>query len=211
MSENKELADLELAALVSSRICHDVVGPVGAIFNGLEVLEDDDDEQVKQYAMDVIRRNTKNAWARLEFARLAFGAAGSAGNDIPYNKIQDLANAILEEKHKINWADELDFLPKGYAKLVLNLVVVAVAAIPRGGEIAINITGNVERPEISIVSKGDGARLPERVPGILKGEQTTEIDALVIQPYYTYRLLADHKLSISIEISENQVEFNIGD
>ncbi len=207
MSVDKEITDLELAALVSSRICHDVVGPVGAIFNGLEVLEDDDDEQVKQYAMDVIRRNTKNAWARLEFARLAFGAAGSAGTDIPFNKIQDLANAILEEKHKVEWKSEHDFMPKGYAKLILNLVVVAVAAIPRGGVIQFNVSGDVEKPEIQISAKGDGARLPERVPDILNGSSKDPIDALVIQPYYTYRLLKNGDLSIKLEFNENVVGF----
>ncbi len=207
MSVDKEITDLELAALVSSRICHDVVGPVGAIFNGLEVLEDDDDEQVKQYAMDVIRRNTKNAWARLEFARLAFGAAGSAGTDIPFNKIQDLANAILEEKHKVEWKSEHDFMPKGYAKLILNLVVVAVAAIPRGGVIQFNVSGDVEKPEIQITAKGDGARLPERVPDILNGSSKDPIDALVIQPYYTYRLLKNGDLSIKLEFNENEVGF----
>ncbi|GAA6213123.1 histidine phosphotransferase family protein [Hyphomicrobiales bacterium 4NK60-0047b] len=209
MSVDKEITDLELAALVSSRICHDVVGPVGAIFNGLEVLEDDDDEQVKQYAMDVIRRNTKNAWARLEFARLAFGAAGSAGTDIPFNKIQDLANAILEEKHKVEWSSDHDFMPKGYAKLILNLVVVAVAAIPRGGVISFNVSGDVEKPEINISAKGDGARLPERVPTILSGESKEPIDALVIQPYYTYRLLKNGNLSIKLEFNENEVVFSV--
>ncbi len=205
MSVDKEITDLELAALVSSRICHDVVGPVGAIFNGLEVLEDDDDEQVKQYAMDVIRRNTKNAWARLEFARLAFGAAGSAGTDIPFNKIQDLANAILEEKHKVEWESVHDFMPKGYAKIILNLVVVAVAAIPRGGVIKLSVSGDVEKPTINISAVGDGARLPERVPAILKGESNDPIDALVIQPYYTYRLLKNADLALNLDFKDNEV------
>lgn len=209
MSKMNELDDLDLAALVASRICHDVVGPVGAIFNGLEVLEDDDDEQVKQYAMDVIRRNTKNAWARLEFARLAYGAAGSAGTDIPTNKIQDLANAILEEKHKTKWTSSHDFLPKGYAKLMLNLIVVAVAAVPRGGLIDVTIAGELERPTITLVSTGDGARCSDRVPAILKGEYEGDIDALVIQPFFTHRLLKHGNLSISIEPSENKVVFTV--
>lgn len=209
MSDIKKMDDLTLAALVSSRICHDVVGPVGAIFNGLEVLEDDDDEQVKQYAMDVIRRNTKNAWARLEFARLAFGAAGSAGAEIPFNKIQDLSNAILEEKHSIDWSSEHDFLPKGYAKVILNLVVIAVTSIPRGGRIKLAITGDIERPTITINSNGQGARLPERVPDILKGNYDGEIDALVIQPYYTYRLIDDCGLSIDITSAEDEMIFKL--
>ncbi len=209
MSKIKQLDDLELAALVSSRICHDVVGPVGAIFNGLEVLEDDDDEQVQKYAMDVIRRNTKNAWARLEFARLAFGAAGSAGAEIPFNKIEDLSNAILEEKHSIEWASQHDFLPKGYAKVILNLVVIAVASIPRGGKISVSITGDIEKPQINIVSRGNGARLPERVPEILQGHYEGEIDALVIQPYYTYRLIAESKLTVNIAAAEDEMKFSM--
>lgn len=209
MGDIKDLTDLDLAALVSSRICHDVVGPVGAIFNGLEVLEDDDDEQVQKYAMDVIRRNTKSAWARLEFARLAFGAAGSAGADIPFSKVQELADAILEDKHKINWQSEQDFLPKGYAKLVLNLVVIAVAAVPRGGEINVSVTGADENPSVKMISNGDGARLPERVPSILTGDYDGEIDALVIQPYFTRRLILDNNLTIKLESAENQAIFDI--
>lgn len=208
MSENNKLEELDFAALVSSRICHDVVGPVGAIFNGLEVLEDDDDEQVKQYAMDVIRRNTKAAWARLEFARLAFGAAGSAGSDIPMNKIEDLGNAILEDKHSVNWSSELDFLPKTSAKLVLNLLVIAITTIPRGGTVDFSVKGPLEQPKITVISKGSGARCPERVPAILKGDHKEEIDALIIQPYFTHRLLIAEKLTISIEESENQVIFS---
>ena len=209
MSDIKDLDDLELAALISSRICHDVVGPVGAIFNGLEVLEDDDDEQVKQYAMDVIRRNTKAAWARLEFARLAFGAAGSAGSDIPMNKIEDLANAILEDKHKINWSANHDFLAKNHAKLLLNIVIVAIAAIPRGGDITVNAEGSLEKPTYHLTAKGDGARCPERVPAILKGTYEGDIDALIIQPYFTNRLIRSLEMNITIEEAENQVIFKI--
>ena len=65
--------DLELAALISSKICHDVIGPVGAIYNGLEILDEDDDEEAKSYALDVIRNVTEQASARLQFAR--FGGA----------------------------------------------------------------------------------------------------------------------------------------
>src|SRR5262245_23224447 len=79
MAQGAEPTDLELAALISSKICHDVIGPVGAIYNGLEILDEDDDAEAKSYAMDVIRNVTEQASARLQFARFAFGAAGSAG------------------------------------------------------------------------------------------------------------------------------------
>jgi histidine phosphotransferase ChpT len=74
-----KLEALDLAALLCSRVCHDVISPVGAIVNGLEVLEDEKDESMRGFAQDLIKKSAKQASARLQFARLAFGAAGSAG------------------------------------------------------------------------------------------------------------------------------------
>ena len=76
MGQRANPTDLELAALISSKICHDVIGPVGAIYNGLEILDEDDDQEAKNYALDVIRNVTEQASARLQFCRFAFGAAG---------------------------------------------------------------------------------------------------------------------------------------
>ncbi len=82
MSEPISLDPLDLTALVCSRVCHDVISPVGAIVNGLEVLADEKDESMKEVALDLIRKSAVQASARLQFARLAFGAAGSAGAQI---------------------------------------------------------------------------------------------------------------------------------
>jgi histidine phosphotransferase ChpT len=73
---------LDLAALLCSRVCHDVISPVGAIINGLEVLDEEKDEEMRGYAMDLIKTSAEQASARLQFCRLAFGAAGSAGASI---------------------------------------------------------------------------------------------------------------------------------
>src|SRR5208283_1084413 len=70
---------LDLAALLSSRVCHDVISPVGAIINGLEVLEDEKDAEMRGHALDLIKSSASEASSRLQFCRLAFGAAGSKG------------------------------------------------------------------------------------------------------------------------------------
>src|SRR5262249_30122379 len=68
---------LDLAALLCSRVCHDLISPTGAIVNGLEVLEEkDSDEETKTFALDLIKRSARPASARRQFCRLAFGAAG---------------------------------------------------------------------------------------------------------------------------------------
>ena len=82
MTEPTALGDLELAALVSSRICHDVINPVSAIANGLEMLGEEPDQAMREAAMDLIRKSAAQASAKLQFARLAFGAAGSSGAEI---------------------------------------------------------------------------------------------------------------------------------
>src|SRR4051812_27822118 len=82
MSAPIVLESLDLAALLCSRVCHDLISPVGAIVNGLEVLEEENDEETKTFALDLIKRSARTASAKLQFCRLAFGAAGSPGVQI---------------------------------------------------------------------------------------------------------------------------------
>ena len=104
MTVRAQPTDLELAALISSKICHDVIGPVGAIYNGLEILDEDDDAQAKNYALDVIRNVTEQASARLQFARFAFGAAGSAGALIDLGTAEQISRGLIGKgKHKLVW------------------------------------------------------------------------------------------------------------
>ena len=91
------LEALDLAALLCSRVCHDVISPVGAIVNGLEVLEDENDPEMKEFALDLIRKSARQASARLQYARLAFGAAGSAGAMIDLGDAGNVARQALPE------------------------------------------------------------------------------------------------------------------
>jgi hypothetical protein len=85
---------LELAALLCSRVCHDLISPVGAIVNGLEVLDDNPKPEDREFALELIRKSAKTASARLQFCRLAFGAAGSAGAQIDLGDAQTMRAAI---------------------------------------------------------------------------------------------------------------------
>lgn len=90
------LSALDLAALLCSRVCHDVISPVGAIVNGLEVLEEEKDESMRAFAEDLIRKSARQASARLQFARLAFGAAGSAGAAIDLGDAAQIAKGFSQ-------------------------------------------------------------------------------------------------------------------
>src|SRR2546421_6859018 len=94
---------LDLAALLCSRVCHDLISPTGAIVNGLEVLDEkESDQQTKDFALDLIKKSAKAASARLQFCRLAFGAAGSAGAQIDLRDAPNMAPGVIEDdKNKL--------------------------------------------------------------------------------------------------------------
>ena len=133
------LDGLDLAALVASRVCHDVISPVGAIVNGLEVLDEtNQDEEMRTFALDLIRRSARQASARLQFCRLAFGAAGSAGAEIDTGDAETVARGVVDDdRTKLIWQVPRQLMPKNRVKLLLNLVVLAGNTIPRGGVIQV--------------------------------------------------------------------------
>src|ERR1700753_8089 len=136
---------LELAALLCSRVCHDLISPVGAIVNGLEVLDDDPKPEDREFALDLIRKSAKTASARLQFCRLAVGAAGSAGAQIDLGDAQNMARGHLEDnKTKITWNLPRVLLAKNRVKLLLNMMVIAQQNIPRGGMLTVDQGGGGE-------------------------------------------------------------------
>ena len=141
MSESS-IEALDLAALLCSRVCHDLISPVGAIVNGLEVLEEEKDDATKEFALDLIKKSAGTASAKLQFCRIAFGAAGSAGAQIDLGDAETIARGFLEdEKTKLAWNLPRVLSPKNRVKLLLNMLVIAGQAIPRGARSASTPSG----------------------------------------------------------------------
>jgi histidine phosphotransferase ChpT len=181
---------LELAALLCSRVCHDLISPVGAIVNGLEVLDDNPKPEDRDFALDLIRKSAKTASARLQFCRLAFGAAGSAGAQIDLGDAQAMARGHIEDaKTTIAWNLPRLLWPKNRVKLLLNMMVIAQQTIPRGGTLTVDPIGEGEGLSFRVTAKGLNARLPQNIADLLSSEQPPATDAHSVQPYYT-RLLA---------------------
>jgi histidine phosphotransferase ChpT len=182
---------LELAALLCSRVCHDLISPVGAIVNGLEVLDDNPKPEDREFALDLIRKSARTASARLQFCRLAFGAAGSAGAQIDLGDAQNMARGHIEDgKTSIAWNLPRLLLPKNRVKLLLNMMVIAQQTIPRGGTLTVDPIGEGEALSFRVTANGLNARLPQNIADILSAEQVGMTDAHSVQPYYT-RLLAE--------------------
>jgi histidine phosphotransferase ChpT len=182
---------LELAALLCSRVCHDLISPVGAIVNGLEVLDDNPKPEDREFALDLIRKSAKTASARLQFCRLAFGAAGSAGAQIDLGDALNMARGHIEDgKCTITWNLPRLLLPKNRVKLLLNMLVIAQQTIPRGGVLTVDPIGEGDQMAFRVAATGLNARLPQNIADLVSGSQSPGVDAHAIQPYYT-RLLAE--------------------
>lgn len=180
------LDGLDLASLACSRVCHDVISPVGAIINGLEVLDEEKDSEMRQVALDLIKKSAATASARLQFCRLAYGAAGSAGASIDTSDAENVTRGLIgDERTKLVWSVPRQLAPKNRVKLLLNLCVLAFAAIPRGGVVTVAVKGEGEAFEADIEAKGLNARLAKGAAALIAGEpESGAIDAHTIQPFF---------------------------
>jgi len=186
LAERVELDALDLAALLCSRVCHDIISPVGAIINGLEVLDEDNGEEMREFAFSLIRKSAGQASAKLQFARLAFGAAGSVGAEIDLADAEKVTRGYMEgEKAEFAWESPRVLMPKNLVKLLLNLILLAATAIPRGGKVKVIVEGPAATPRFVLRSSGPSARVPpafeKLVPGDIAG---LPVDAQSVQAYY---------------------------
>jgi histidine phosphotransferase ChpT len=179
---------LELAALLCSRVCHDLISPVGAIVNGLEVLDDSKSADDREFALNLIRKSAKTASAKLQFCRLAFGAAGSAGAQIDTGDAETMARGFLEDdKTRLVWNLPRTLQPKNRVKLLLNMLILAQQSIPRGGTLTVGPAGAGEG--LKVRADGLNARVPQNLVDLLTANYAGAIDAHAVQPHYA-RLLA---------------------
>jgi len=194
------LEALDLAALLCSRVCHDLISPIGAIVNGLEVLAEDKDPATQQFALELIKKSSGTASAKLQFCRIAFGAAGSAGAQIDSGDAETISRGFLEDdKTKLVWNLPRAILPKNRIKLLLNMLLIAGQAIPRGGTLTVDGIGSGEATGFSIRAAGTNAKVAPIVPLLVAGDGGTDgVDAHRIQPFYTGLLARACGVSVNI-------------
>lgn len=209
MAELVSLSAPDLAALLCSRICHDIISPVGAINNGLELLEDGGADEE---AMRLVRNSARTASSRLKFARIAFGAAGSAGMVIDTGDAEAVAAAYLaDEKPELVWNGARALLPKNKVKLLLNLLLIAHSAIPKGGKITVTLTDLETEPKFTLASSGPMMRVPPKFLELHStGKLEEAIDAHAIQPYYTLLLSREANMPISIHAGPEEILLKAG-
>jgi histidine phosphotransferase ChpT len=203
--------EMEFAALLVSRVCHDLVSPVGAVMNGLEILEDEPDSAMRADAMRLVTSSAALAAARLQFARIAFGAAGSAGAELDLNEVGRMTEGLLKGgKVEIDWQGASLNWPKDWAKLLMNATLLAADSLPRGGKVRVETNADAATPGFRIRATGPGARILEEVEKAVRGEPNAAVDSRSIQPYLTHKLARGLNAGLTLASHDNEVELVAG-
>jgi len=205
-------AERELVAtqLLMSHLCHELVSPIGAINNGIEMLEDFEGNELTQEAVALIDQSGKAAAAKLRFYRMAYGSAGMAA-DLGLGQCAAAATELLASDARVSltWpAGEPIRLALGGPQLVLNLVVLAAGALPRGGKVEVAIAAGGDRGAVGLVATGTGAKLSEAIQAVVQGHERA-LDHATIHAWYCQRLAARLGTAIGLEAGPDRVRLAV--
>lgn len=165
MSDNS----VEFASLLCSRLCHDLLSPVGAMTNGLELLADEDDPDMRARVMELLADSARASADRLKFFRLAFGAGGGFGETLDTNEVKAAVEGLVRANPRIElgWLVEMPLIPKTAAKILLNLTLIAFDSLVRGGR----LDAGVEQGEVVVRAEGARIVLDGEIRGVLASGQ----------------------------------------
>jgi len=183
----------DLAALLCSRLCHDLLSPVGALSNGLELLADEKDPEMRARCFELLEQSARISADKLKFFRLAYGAAGGFGDAVPTQEPRDLVAALTSanERIELQWAVSEPALPKPAVKVLLNLSAIAIDALVRGGTLAVGAERRDGATEIAVRAAGPRVAFDTNIGKALEGTLPEEELSGRTAPAHMIRLLAE--------------------
>jgi histidine phosphotransferase ChpT len=203
--------ELDFSALLVSRVCHDLVSPLGAVVNGLEVLEDERDPAMRADALKIVGSSAAQALARIQFMRIAFGAAGSVGAELDLGEIGRLMTGLFaDSKITLEWEAAHANWPKDWAKLLMNATLLGADCLPRGGKVSVTTSQDAAAPSFKVHASGTHTRVAEDVEKAVRGEANTSHDARGIQPLLTHKLARSVNAGLTLTATETTVELAAG-
>ena len=147
---------IDLASLLCSRLCHDLMSPVGALNNGIELLADETDPEMREKCLELLADSARASANKLKFFRLAFGAAGGFGEEIDTHEAEAALEGLFgaERRVELGWVVQDEKLPKGAIKLLLNLALLAGDALVRGGRLDVGAESGNGKIELAVRAEG---------------------------------------------------------
>ncbi len=185
----------DLAALLCSRLCHDLLSPVGAINNGLELLSGERDADMRQRCLELLEQSALVSANKLKFFRLAFGAAGGFGDMVPSEEPEQLLSALVSanERLKLEWSVVEPKLSKPAVKVLLNLAAIGLDALVRGGTLTVGAETRDGKTEIVLRAAGPKVAFDQSVGDALDGSLAQDALSGRTAPAYMIHLLVEEK------------------
>lgn len=201
------MTDLTFASLLSSRICHDLISPVGAINNGLEILADESDEEMTQQAMALIQASAASASAKLQFMRRAFGLAGNVSEMVSLDEARTLSLGLVGKgATRLDWQVGAQSLDKTVVKLLLNMILIGCEALPRGGTLRVGVQ-KAGATNLMISAEGPKARLPEHAVTILReGGALDSIEPREANMFFAHELARSLDSALHVSVGDEIIE-----
>ena len=207
-----KLTPTSLSALLCARICHDLISPIGALGTAVEILDDGDNVEMHEDALELVRTASRQASAKLKFLRLAFGAAGSAPGVIATSEVIQLSDDMFaDSKPDIVWDIDSDGIDKNQARILLNLMMLAIQAAPRGGTVTVSGRGQGAGAAFTLASDGPKTRLDAAIAKAIGGKAPEDgFDGRSIQPLYASLLARDIGGTVSASAEQSVITFKAG-
>jgi len=185
---------VDLASLLCSRLCHDLMSPVGALNNGIELLADETDPDMREKCLELLADSARTSANKLKFFRLAFGAGGGFGEDIDTSEAHAALAGVFgaERRIELGWMIEGGKLPKGAVKLLLNVALLAGDALVRGGRLDVGAESNDDA--IELVIRGEGPRIlldPALRETLAKGSSDGAVEPRAAGAWLAHSLAAE--------------------
>jgi histidine phosphotransferase ChpT len=183
----------DLAALLCSRLCHDLLSPVGAIGNGLELLADETDPAMRQSVVDLLEQSARSSAVKLQFYRFAYGSPAALGTSVPVDEPRALLEGLLADNGKVTleWAVEAAELPRTAMKILLNFAAIGMAALVRGGTLLVGAEQHAGETEIVVRATGPRIAFEPDVGRTLAGELGDTALSAHTAPAFLVRRLAE--------------------
>ena len=197
-----DLSSLDLASLLCSRLCHDLLSPVGALSNGLELLAEEKDPEMRKRCMELLEQSARTSADKLKFFRLAYGAAGGFGENISINEPKALVagNARIT----LGWALGAAALPKPAVKVMLNLAHIAIDALVRGGTLDIGAEQRDGASEIVVRAAGPKIAFDPVIGRALDGQlAATELTSRTAPAHMIQQLAASTGGGLQFALSDD--------
>jgi histidine phosphotransferase ChpT len=198
---------VDLASLLCSRLCHDLMSPVGALNNGVELLADEQDPEMRDRCLELLADSARATANKLKFFRLAFGAAGGFGEEVDTGEARAALEGLLgaDGKIDIGWMVADQKLSKGATKLLLNLALIAGDSLVRGGRLDIGAETNDGRSEIAIRAEGPRIALDPAIGDVLRNGAEAGIEARAAGAWLAHSLAAEAGGAIQLSRPSEEV------